>query len=139
MGCNWCCYCLRSESGSTYVGSTVDLDRRLRQHNGEITGGAKATARGYGWQRICYVLGFPDERAALQFEWRWKHITRHKRLSTPTENRLAALVDLVNMEKATAAAERFDSYEGPLQIFIEDNAFKSFFHDKKMNYAVIQD
>lgn len=28
---------------ATYVGATVDLNRRLRQHNGEIKGGAHAT------------------------------------------------------------------------------------------------
>ena len=29
-------YLLVSTSGSTYVGATVDLERRLRQHNKEI-------------------------------------------------------------------------------------------------------
>jgi predicted GIY-YIG superfamily endonuclease len=33
-----------SSSGNTYVGATVNLDHRLRQHNGEIKGGAKATS-----------------------------------------------------------------------------------------------
>lgn len=139
MGHPWCCYCLRSETGTTYVGSTVDLDRRLRQHNGEIAGGAKATARGQGWRRICYVLGFPDERAALQFEWKWKRLTRKKRLSSPSENRLAALVDLLNMEKATASAEEFASYDGPLQVFLEDDNLKSFLEGKDLNYGVVQD
>ena len=36
-------YLLVSTSGSTYVGATVDLTRRLRQHNKEIKGGAHAT------------------------------------------------------------------------------------------------
>ena len=42
---------------STYVGATVDLNRRLRQHNKEISGGAMATGRkvanGKIWKRIC--------------------------------------------------------------------------------------
>lgn len=139
MGCNWCCYCLRSESGSTYVGSTVDLDRRLRQHNGEISGGAKATARGTGWRRLCYVLGFKDERAALQFEWRWKRLTRRQRLSSPTENRIQAVIDLLNMEQATASAERFESMEGPLQIFIEEESIRPYFAGKSMKYGVVVD
>ena len=36
-------YLLVSTSGNTYVGATVDLNRRLRQHNKEIKGGAVAT------------------------------------------------------------------------------------------------
>ena len=72
----WACYCLVSQSGSTYIGSTIDIDRRLRQHNGELSGGAFATKRGAGWRRVCHIVGFPDERAALQFEWRWKQLSR---------------------------------------------------------------
>jgi structure-specific endonuclease subunit SLX1 len=62
------------------VGATVDVDRRLRQHNKELAGGAHATGmkvnKGETWQRICYVSGFPTWQAALQFEWRWKQISR---------------------------------------------------------------
>ena len=36
-------YLLESTSHATYVGATVDLEHRLRQHNGEIKGGASAT------------------------------------------------------------------------------------------------
>jgi len=36
-------YLLVSSDDATYVGATVDLDRRLRQHNKEIKGGTHAT------------------------------------------------------------------------------------------------
>ena len=62
-------YLLVSTSGATYVGATVDLDHRLRQHNKELKGGAKATSmkveRGETWQRHCYVSGFPTWQSAL--------------------------------------------------------------------------
>lgn len=72
----WFCYMLQSVDGArTYVGATVDPDRRLRQHNGEICGGARAT-KGRCWKRRYLIGGFADERAALRFEWRWKWLTR---------------------------------------------------------------
>jgi structure-specific endonuclease subunit SLX1 len=62
------------------VGATVDLERRLRQHNKEIKWGAHATgakvAKGEIWIKAAHVSGFPDWSAALQFEWRWKQLSR---------------------------------------------------------------
>ena len=36
---NYFVYLLESTNHATYVGATVNLDHRLRQHNGEIKGG----------------------------------------------------------------------------------------------------
>ena len=61
-----------SYKAATYVGATINLDHRLRQHNKELAGGAHATsvkvAQGSSWHRVCHVSGFPDWSAALQFE-----------------------------------------------------------------------
>lgn len=54
---------------------TDDPLRRLRQHNREIAGGARATA-GRKWKHVCVLSGFPTRRSALQFEWMWKHLSR---------------------------------------------------------------
>jgi predicted GIY-YIG superfamily endonuclease len=56
----------------TYVGYTVDFRRRLRQHNREIKGGAKATA-GRTWQMVLQITGLPDKHHALSLEWHLKH------------------------------------------------------------------
>jgi len=86
-------YCLATveEPILTYVGATVDLERRLSQHNTLYVGGAKATSkRPGGWYRVCYVSGFSTWRQALSFEWHWKHFG--KRLSgSPLEKRRVAL------------------------------------------------
>ena len=117
-------YCLQSISGKTYVGATVDVDRRLRQHNCEITGGARRTgvavAAGDSWLRICHVTGFPDWRAALQFEWRWKQLSRKLR-GTPMEVRIRALKQLLSMERPTTAAQPYSEWLTPPQIIWESD------------------
>ena len=56
------------------MGKTNDLRRRIRQHNGEICGGASATRRmGGPWRPLLVIAGFESNREALQCEWRMKH------------------------------------------------------------------
>jgi structure-specific endonuclease subunit SLX1 len=75
----------------TYVGATVDVERRLRQHNGQLKGGARATSRvPGGWYRVCYIKGFESKREALRFEWWWKRRSA-KLQGTPLERRQAAM------------------------------------------------
>lgn len=65
------CYCLRSVTARarTYFGTTHDLVHRLRQHNGVIKGGARATSTTRPWRVALVVRGFSDRSAALRFEW----------------------------------------------------------------------
>ena len=108
---------------STYVGATVDLDRRLRQHNKEICGGAKATgrkvAKGKIWNRICYVSGFPDWQSTLQFEWRWKQITRTLDRDEPITRRMKALKKLIGLEQSTSKAKPFKEWDTQPTIHFE--------------------
>ena len=115
----WRCYLLETVSGSpkTYVGVTPDLDRRLKQHNGELAGGAKAT-HGHQWKRVCHVRGFPDHRAALQFEWRWKQISR-RLTGTPLERRAKALQTLLAMDRCTTAAVPYEEWPVPPEVIWE--------------------
>lgn len=39
----WYVYMLQCADGTLYTGVTTDLERRIRQHNGDIKGGAKYT------------------------------------------------------------------------------------------------
>jgi structure-specific endonuclease subunit SLX1 len=117
-------YFLESTSGGTYIGATVDVDRRLRQHNKEIKGGAHATGmkvdRGETWHRVCYVKNFPDWSAALQFEWRWKQLSRKLPLKmVPSERRKQALTQLLAMERPTTKAVTYAEWPFPPEIVWE--------------------
>jgi len=86
-------YCLSTvdEPFQTYIGATMNLDKRLKQHNGILKGGARATSKRPGqWYRVCYVEGFSHWKHALSFEWHWKHYSR-KINASPLERRKQGL------------------------------------------------
>lgn len=117
-------YLLESTSNATYVGATVDLERRLRQHNKELVGGAHATsakvAKGEIWERVCHVSGFPDWTAALQFEWRWKQLSRKLPPKLfPLERRMMALRTLLSLERPTSKAIAYTEWSSPPQVHLE--------------------
>jgi predicted GIY-YIG superfamily endonuclease len=73
-----CCYVLRSSPPrtATYAGYTVDPARRLRQHNGELRGGAWSTSSRKGDWSFAFVVCSDafDRHLALSFEWHLKHL-----------------------------------------------------------------
>ena len=104
----YCCYIICSLNPNflnrTYNGSTNDLTRRLRQHNGEIAGGAKAT-RGKGpWVPIAVLEGFGSHKEALSCEWRIKHPTNSRKRPTKyngVKGRIRSLSLLVGLDNWT--------------------------------------
>jgi predicted GIY-YIG superfamily endonuclease len=134
-GMSFACYCLVSEKGTTYVGFSTNVDRRLRQHNRELTGGARAT-HGHTWKRICTVAGFPTQQSALQFEWKWKHLSRKAKGANAVERRCNALQELLNAEQSTQTALPYSSFDGPLSIFLEDSCVEKL-RDATLRYGVI--
>lgn len=86
---NWSLYLLTNQSENrTYVGITTNLKRRLRQHNGEIRGGAKAT-RGRGPWHVVFEIQHLPKTFAHQLEWAVHRLGRRNRPSclTPLERR----------------------------------------------------
>tara|TARA_R110002074_G_scaffold388972_1_gene572029 strand:- start:767 stop:1141 length:375 start_codon:yes stop_codon:yes gene_type:complete len=112
-------YFIESTNGSTYIGATVNLDKRIRQHNKEIKGGAVATSNkvniGEIWSYICYVENFPNFNEALKFEWRWKQLSRliqkNNPKINPKEKRLQALTKLLTFDRSTSKAILYKDWE----------------------------
>ena len=78
------CYILKSadpKSNYTYNGYTVNLERRIRQHNGEITGGARTTAARRPWEFIMIITSIDEKfnrSTALSLEWHIRYPTNKK-------------------------------------------------------------
>ena len=125
-------YLLLSSDNATYVGATVDLERRLRQHNKEIKGGAFATSakvlKGETWIRATHIKGFPDWTAALQFEWRWKQLTRKLNITIhPLHRRMIALKQLLALDKPTTKAQLYSEWSSPPEVILEDEEARTFY------------
>jgi len=121
------CYLLYTDKGHTYIGATTDVDRRLRQHNQELTGGARATGirvkQGHLWKRMCY-LTLPEWRTALQVEWKWKQICRKLSIRDPIQRRLQGLQILLSLDKPTKDSIPYDAYPTEITIHWESDTFR---------------
>lgn len=136
-----------NRTGNTYVGATVDLTRRLRQHNKELAGGAHATSvHGNTWRRVCNISGFPTWSAALQFEWKLKYISRNinrnrnmsnanatvnvlaAHIKAPISKRLIALNELLHLDKSTNNAIPFAEWKAPPFIEWECNVCEEYYN-----------
>lgn len=66
--------------GFFYVGSTTDVNRRLRQHNGEIKGGAKYTSKHRPWVLMCTYGTYANRSEAMKAELALKKKRGRQRL-----------------------------------------------------------
>ncbi len=76
----WTVYMLQCADGTLYTGIARDLDRRLRQHNGELAGGPRYT-RGRRPVAVVWAEPATDRGAALQREAGIKRLARPAKLA----------------------------------------------------------
>ncbi len=98
----WIFYIIKN-GPCTYAGVSPDPKRRLRQHNGEICGGAKyTTSKGKGWEHVCLIKGFNTKIESMQFEWAVKHVA--PRNAGGIKNRIKKLYTVLNKTRWTSRA-----------------------------------
>lgn len=71
-------YIVQCNDNSLYTGITTDLNRRIKEHNGELLGGAKYTSSRQP-VRLVYQNNFPDRSLATKEEIRIKKKTRKEK------------------------------------------------------------
>lgn len=110
-----CVYMLRHSTRPRclYVGATLNLERRLRQHNGQLAGGARRTTRALRdgtWSLLASVHGLQTYRNALRFEWALKRECRVRRARTPSQ-RIDALHALMQRARWTSTSPPASDFE----------------------------
>lgn len=98
----WYCYLIRStvNKNLSYNGSTNDPIRRLRQHNGEISGGAFRTHKARPWEYFAVIKGLPNHINALSCEWILKHLARKSKYRG-IKGKISGLNDGLKLEQWT--------------------------------------
>lgn len=74
----WFFYLLRTNRGQIYTGITTEPKRRLRQHNGELAGGAKAL-RGQRPLQLLYQEPYPCRSSASKAEYQFKQLSKQQK------------------------------------------------------------
>ncbi|KAF3327186.1 structure-specific endonuclease subunit SLX1 [Carex littledalei] len=96
----------------TYVGVTTNFTRRLKQHNGQLKGGAKASSAGRPWSLACIIRGFENRSEACEFESKWKNIskkmTRKKKEKNPINSLLRHREEALNRVETSFDSSRLN-------------------------------
>lgn len=120
----WQVYLLFNSRGRTYIGATTDVNRRVRQHRGEIRGGARSTRGDKTWNIYCYLHGFQNRSEAYRWEKLLKLRCRGK------QGRIEGFLDVFlgicpvrsKHTRTRSVAKKQKLYEVPLNLVLNFNS-----------------
>ena len=105
----------------SYIGFTNNPIRRLRQHNKEIKGGAKATTnKDSEWDFAVLITGFSDKINALSCEWKLKHPVKNY---YKIEGKIKILNEILLLDKWTNKCN-IENKDCFYQIYIKNIYYK---------------
>lgn len=106
----WLVYCLiNQDCTKSYIGTTTDIERRLRQHNGEIKGGAKATRSTKSkWAVFITVGDFDTQSESCQFEYNWKHAKISKKEFSTIKEKKCKTLEKLEIKESLKIKKYFD-------------------------------
>ncbi len=104
----WFVYMVRTAAGLLYTGISTDPSRRIRQHSGEITGGAKAL-KGKGPLVLAFTYPMPCRSSASKLEYQLKRWTKKdKELLLRQESKQLNLLEQLSGESRIGTAPASD-------------------------------
>lgn len=101
------CYLLQSLGNPRkwYVGYSDDPITRLKQHNGQLVGGAKETNKDRPWKLVCCLSGMPNHQQGLIWEWAWQNRKlARKPKGNKTPKYIYRLTQLISLDQVTSNA-----------------------------------
>ena len=112
------CYIVKQVEGTrdlTYVGYTVNPNRRIRQHSSEIRGGAIYTTKFKCPWEFLVVMTCPywDNIRAMQTEWLIKHPLRKRKVLKCFKGAKGRINSLVEVFKRIPEEEKIEMYVHP--------------------------
>ncbi|EKE37506.1 hypothetical protein ENUP19_0319G0017 [Entamoeba nuttalli] len=118
----------------TYIGKTTCPPRRIKQHNGIISGGAFKTEAKRPWEMVIVVHSFPTQTKVLQFEWDWQHPEKGRRVRQAFDNmkgkHCGTMFSLQYKIRLLAEILQMPSYcKLPLSVYITTHRYDNFLND----------
>lgn len=108
------CYILQQDNklnSLNYVGYTVNFNRRIRQHNCIIKGGARYTKNRGPWSFLAVMTCSSwNNIRAMQVEWLIKHPTRARKRQKCFSGSLGKINSLVEIFKRIPSEEKINIY-----------------------------
>ena len=109
----WHVYVVVCFDNSFYCGITTNIERRLKQHNGKLSGGAKYT-RSRRPCRLVYKEKAENRSSASKKEYWFKKLSRkqkEKYISYPSEGSLSSDSSSTNSPPATSSSSSTTSVD----------------------------